>query len=59
MPACGGPYPGGAAFGGAPPAGAAFGTAPPAPNGGFGGIQAGQEPGAELKQMLDNTFGKA
>ena len=47
-----------AAFGGAPPAGAAFGTAPPAPNGGFG-IQAGQEPGAELKQMLDNTFGKA
>ena len=47
-----------AAFGGAPPAGAAFGAAPPAPNGGFG-IQAGQEPGAELRQMLDNTFGKA
>ena len=58
--AFGGAPPAGAAFGTAPPAGAAFGGAPPAAaaNGGFG-IQAGQEPSAELRQMLDSTFGAA
>jgi len=58
--AFGGAPPPAAAFGAAPPPAAAFGGTPPAAaaNGGFG-IQAGQEPSAELRQMLDNTFGKA